>query len=240
MLLDIVAMVGVLRQLHRVLALEYLQIPYLQRQTEFFNLVAGVVDVKFPPHRVSGGIQHAGETIPQRAAPGVAHMHGTGGVGGNIFHHHLFAAAEIGAAELLVLPAHLRDHIAVIGRGEKEIHKSGTGDLRFVKIGAAQLQMGGQRIGNLPGGGVKCPGGDHGGVDRHIAVFPVGGDLHRVGRDVRLGQLAGGDGCSESVPDQLPQLGFRLFYDIGHDVFSSCTVICTVWDELMLPLNPSV
>ena len=80
-------MVAVLRKLHRVLALDDLEVPCLQALGELLDLVAGVVDVELPPHVRAGLLQHGCQRIAQHAAPGVAHVHGAGGVGGDELHH---------------------------------------------------------------------------------------------------------------------------------------------------------
>ena len=86
-LLDVVAVVTVLRELHRVFALNELEVARLDALGELLDLVARVVDIKLPLHRRAVPVQHAGERVAQHAAAGVAHVHRAGGVGGDELHH---------------------------------------------------------------------------------------------------------------------------------------------------------
>ena len=95
---DIQPLIAVLRQGVAFLALEKLQVPHRQRSAEFIDLVAGVVDVEFPGDAVAAPFQGGGQAVADGAAAGVAHVHGAGGVGGNKFHHDLFAVTAVALA----------------------------------------------------------------------------------------------------------------------------------------------
>ena len=99
---NIRAVIAVLRQLGRVFSQKQLLIANVQRKAEFVNLVARVVDIKFPRNAVPRHFEHRREAVAKRAAARIAHMHRAGRVGGHKFHHNLFPLAVIAAA---VIPA---------------------------------------------------------------------------------------------------------------------------------------
>ena len=161
---DVVAVIAVLRERDGVLALKDLKIARLQRHAEFFDLVARVVDVKFTPDVVSGCVQHRRQTVAQRAAARVAHVHRAGGVGGDKFHHHLFAAAEIAAAIGIAEAADVAQDLRIKCPAQEEIQEAGPGDLEFFKIGAVQREVLADRFGNFARGHAERPRGNHRGI----------------------------------------------------------------------------
>ena len=81
-------MVAVLGEVDGVLAQDELEVAGLDGAGELVDLVAGVVDVELPADIVRRrGSEHLGQGVAQDAAPGVAHVHGAGGVGGDELHH---------------------------------------------------------------------------------------------------------------------------------------------------------
>ena len=123
---DVVAVIGVLGQLDLILAEMQLHIPYVERQAEFLDLIARIVDVELAPHLVTGGIQYARQTVAERTAAGVTHMHRACGVSRDVFHHHFLSLAEIRATEIVALANGLEHHVAVVGGGQEEVHKAGA------------------------------------------------------------------------------------------------------------------
>ena len=99
---DVAALIALLGQGIGFLAAELLQVAHRQTFTELLDLVAGIVDIELAGHIVAGPVQHSSQTVAKRAAAGVAHVHGAGGVGGNELHVVLCALAVVGAAILLV------------------------------------------------------------------------------------------------------------------------------------------
>ena len=157
-------MVRVLGKLYRVLALEVLDIPSFEGNAEFFNLVTGVVYIKFAPDIISRRLQNGGEAVAQRPAPGVAHMHGPGRVGGNKFDHDLLAFSEIRTPVLSALFEYITYHSG-IKRGRKgKIEKARSRHLGRVEIRAVQNKMVFYDFGNHARSQPKSLGGNHGGV----------------------------------------------------------------------------
>ena len=96
--LDVLAVIAVLREFHRVLAEIELKIAGFEGFSEFCYLVTCVVHIKFPGDIISAPGKHLRKTVADGAASGVAHVHGAGGVGGNKFHHDLFAVTAVALA----------------------------------------------------------------------------------------------------------------------------------------------
>ena len=194
---DIQPLIAVLRQGVAFLALEKLQVPHRQRSAEFIDLVAGVVDVEFPGDAVAAPFQGGGQAVADGAAAGVAHVHGAGGVGGNKFHHDLFAAAVIAAAEGFALLQHLPGEGSKPGLLHVEIDEAGPGDLAALHRQGAEIKPLRQQRGKLLRGHAHGAGVDHGGVGGKVAVGGIAGDLHHKGGGFGGGQQALGGGCGK-------------------------------------------
>ena len=188
--LDVAALIALGGQRIGFLAAELLQVAHRQTFAELLDLVAGVVDIELAGHIVAGPVQHSGQTVAQRAAAGVAHVHGTGGVGRNELHVVLCALAVVGAAILLV-GAGTQHNTCPEALGQEQVDEAGTGNLHFgehaVLKGRQMCQQGVcDHLGSLAPS--ACTG--HGEVGGDIAVFHVGGDLHDKGRQFCFGQGA--------------------------------------------------
>ena len=92
---DVGALVALGGQRTGLLALVELQVADGQALAELLDLVARVVDVELTGHVVAGPVQAGGQTVAQGAAPGVAHVHGAGGVGRDKFHVVALAGAGV-------------------------------------------------------------------------------------------------------------------------------------------------
>ena len=191
-LLDIVAVVAVLGEGYRVLPQDDLEVAGLQRGGKLLDLVAGVVDVELPPHIGTGGLQHGGQGVPQHAAPGIAHVHGAGGVGGDKLHHDLLALEGVAAAVGCALALHGGQDLPVPLLRQTEVEETCPGNLRRGKVTALQVQILQQNPGDFPGAFLHGLGGGQGKGGGVIAVGRVLGDLH-IGPDLHVGrELSGG------------------------------------------------
>ena len=153
---------------------------------KFMDLVAGVVDIELLPGVPAIPLQHVGQGVPQHASPGVAHVHGAGGVGGDKLHHHLFSAPLGARAVAKSLVLHGGQDLPEPPGAQGEIEKAGSGNLHLLEIAALQLQVVRDDLGDLPGGHVQGPGPRHG---KGGGVIPVGGVLWNLdgGADLRPG-----------------------------------------------------
>ena len=130
---DVIPVIAVLRKLYSILPKMNLKIPGFQGFSELGNLVSRVVDVKLFGNVVTGAVHSRRQAVAQRSAPGVAHMHGTGGVGGDAFNHHLFVFAVIAVAVIFALTADGFDYAGEPAVLEEKVDESGTGNLEPVK-----------------------------------------------------------------------------------------------------------
>lgn len=150
-LADVVPVVAVLGEGDRFLAPVKLEVAGLEGEPEFFDLVAGVVDVELAGHVVARPVKRGREAVAQRAAARVAHVHGPGGVGGDELDLDLFPAPEAGAAEGIPLAQHRRDHVREPRVLEEEVDEARAGDLRPVKGAAREVEVLADRLGDLAG-----------------------------------------------------------------------------------------
>ena len=187
---DVVAVVAVLGELHGVLALDDLQIPGLQALGKLLNLVAGVVDIELPPHVGAGLLQHRGQGVTQDAAPGVAHVHGAGGVGGDELHHDLLALQDVVAAVGRPLLLHAGHGVPEPLVPQAEIQEARPGHLHGGEIGPGQVHVVHEDLGHLAGILLQGLGGGQAEGGGIVAVGGVLGDLHRRGHSRVLGQKA--------------------------------------------------
>ena len=71
-----------------------LAVPQKRRLCQHIDLCAGIVDIIFPRHIETGLGEEPGEGIADDRAPPMAHMHGAGRVGRDIFHIYRLAGAD--------------------------------------------------------------------------------------------------------------------------------------------------
>ena len=207
---DVIPVIAVLREGDRLLALIELQVTGLQGEAELGNLVAGVVDIELPGDLITGPVQHGGQAVADGAAPGVAHVHRAGGVGGDKFHVDLLAMAVIGAAVLVPQGENALHNGGEPSGPYKKVDEAGAGHLRPLEGGALQVHLLTQDLGNLPGGHGKGLGAGHGGVGGKVALGGIGGDLHHKGGQGGVLEGPGGNGPVEALLHQLPRLGVGL------------------------------
>ena len=214
---DVVPVVPVLGEGRGVLSQYQLHVSGLNGDGEFMNLISGVVDVKFPPDLVTGPLQHTGQGVSKHASPGVADVHGPGGVGGDELPHDLLPPALGHRAVLLPLGLDIGQHLTIPLAAQGEVQKPRPGNLHLVKEGAGQLQMVRQNLGDGPGGHMEGLGAGH---SEGGSVVPVGGILGNLHGGLDLGPggqeaLSGGGrirGLGEAVDLLLGRLD-----QIGHD-----------------------
>ena len=187
---DVLALVAVLGEGHGVLPQNDLEIPGLQTLGKLLDLVAGVVDVELPPHVGAVLGQHGGQGVTQHAAPGVAHVHGAGGVGGHELHHDLLPLQAVVGAVVHALRLNGGHGVTVPAAAQAEIQKAGAGDGHLGEIAAVQIHLPRENGGHFPwvllhglGGGQAVGGGV-------VAVAHVLGHLHRGHHRDALGQQA--------------------------------------------------
>ena len=189
---DVVAVIAVLGELHGVLALDDLQIPGLQALGKLLDLVAGVVDIELPPHVGAGLLQHRGQGVAQDAAPGVAHVHGAGGVGGDELHHDLLALQGVVAAVGRPLLLHAGHGVPEPLVPQAEIQEARPGHLHGGEIGPGQVHVVHEDLGHLAGvllqglGGGQAEGGGVVAVGGILGDLDRGDGLHAIGQQTLL------------------------------------------------------
>ena len=177
-LADVVAVVAVLGELDRILALDELDVACFDALGELFDLVAEVVDVELAPHVRARPVEHLGERIAQHAAAGVAHVHGARGVRGDELDHILLAVQPVVAAVVAPLLLNGGQDVGIPLVAEAEVQKAGTRDLNARKVRVAQVHVLGQNFRDLAGilaHGLGCGQAERG---RIVAVGGILGDLH--------------------------------------------------------------
>ena len=93
-------------------------------RAKLVNLVSGVIDIELSGHIRAAGGEDGGQRIAQHAAPGVAHVHGAGGVCGDEFDVYLLAPAVVGAAVGVALLEDILNYAGVEAAAEIEIEEA--------------------------------------------------------------------------------------------------------------------
>ena len=155
---NILAVVAVLREFHRVLAEIELKIAGFEGFSEFCYLVTCVVHIKFPGYIVPAPGKRLRKTVADGAASGVAHVHGAGGVGGNKFHHDLLTLAAVAFAVTVAFGNGGIYRFGIPVRSIENVEKAGSGNLCPLKIASLKLQMRRNRLCDLPGRFMKSAG----------------------------------------------------------------------------------
>ena len=190
-LLDVGAVVAVLRELHGILTQDDLAVTGVQRGGKLVDLVARVVDVKLPGHLVARPGQDLRQAVAQHAAPGVAHVHGAGGVGGDELHHHLFGLVGPGAAVVGPFRGDVGEDVFKPAVAQAQVEEAGTRDLGGGKAGALQRHVGNQDLRRLAGRHAQKLCVLHGKAAGVIAVAQILGDLDLYRAHLCPRQVAG-------------------------------------------------
>ena len=218
------ALIAVLGQGVLFLPLKQLHIPHRKGRPELVDLVTGIVHVKFAGHIVAAPFQRSRQTVPDGAAAGIAHVHGAGGVGGNIFHHHLFVLAVVAAAVAGALFQRLRRQSAKPRLLHVKIDEAGAGHLAALHRQLPEIKAFQQRSRYFLRGTAHGTGIHHGGIGGKVAVFGVGGDLHHIGGGFGSGQQPLGSRRGKGRPDHTVQPPAGLIKAGNHSQNSPCCI----------------
>ena len=154
---------------------------------EHVDLAAGIIDIIFADHLVPGIFQQGGERVAHHCAAAMAHMHGTGGIGRDIFDVHGRARAEIGPAIVGGLGMDRRQFRPPGRVGQGQVDEAGAGDAGYLHL-IQRLQLGHDRVGQRARIGAGGLGQHHRGVGGQVAMAGIARRLHRH----RLAVEAGG------------------------------------------------
>ena len=218
-LFDIVAVIAVLGELYRVLALEELDAARLDAACKLFDLVAGVVDIELAPYVVACAREDGCKRIAQNAAARIAHVHGAGGVCGHELDHELFALADVAVAEAVALLGDVFENVGIPLAAHTEIHESGACDIDAFKPASVKLHVFNKRFRDLARRHAHKLCACHCVVCRIVAVCGVLGYLdaaveRKSGRQLAL--FRRGEVC---LGNKLRDLLFCFLYHVCHIIY---------------------
>ena len=156
--------------------------------------------------------------VAQHAAPGVAHVHGAGGVGGDELHHDLLPVPLVALAVSRALPLDVGEHLAVPAGAQVEIQKAGAGNLGPLEVGALQVQMVQDDLGDGPGRHVQGLGPGHGKGGCVVAVADLLGDIHIAPHHRPGGESPGRGGLLIGVLRELGHLVPGRLDEVRHSL----------------------
>ena len=123
-LLDVVAVVAVVREFDRVLTLDELEVARLDGLAEQVDLIAGVIDIELTPDIVARALEHGRERVAEHTAARVADRHGAGGVGGHELHHDFLPVTVVHAAVVRAGALDGGQHVLIPLVGQAEVQKA--------------------------------------------------------------------------------------------------------------------
>ena len=188
--LDVLALIAILREGDGILAIDKLEVTDLDGTGKLVNLVSGVIDIELSGHIRAAGGEDGGQRIAQHAAPGVAHVHGSGGVGGDELNHDLLTLETVIGAVDVLLRFHGVHDAGIPLVSQTEVQKAGASDLRRGKVGAGEIHVVQQRLSDHAGRLAQCLGGRQSKGGGIVAVGGILGDLYGGGLDLCLRQSA--------------------------------------------------
>ena len=218
---DVGSVVGILRQLHRFFALEELLIADVQREGELLYLVARIVYVEFAFDIITRVFENRRQAVAESAAAGVADVHRPCRIGGDEFHQHPLALAEIGLAVIGAVPVNAEQNVAEIAAADKEVDEAGACDLGAFDQRAGEVHAFADRLGNLAGRHSECLRRDHRRVGGKIAVRRVRRRFNGKGGSRNSGKHFVGNAASHRRYDDFFDLYVYFLYGISHCLFLS-------------------
>ncbi len=117
----------------------------MQGPGEGVHLRAGIVDVIFLADGIARLGQKPRQRITDHRAATMAHMHGAGRIGGNVFDVDLFAPAQIGVAISNPCGENVLQPVQPKTIGQAHINKAGAGGLRAGDL-VQLLQLGNDQL----------------------------------------------------------------------------------------------
>ena len=148
-------------------------------------------------------------------------MHRTSRVGGNEFHHHTLAFAEVGFAVVCAVFMNAQKHLAEIAAADKEINEAGTGHFGALNQRTGEIHAFADRLGNLAGRHPECLCRDHRRIGGKVAVRRVGGRLNGEGGRGNSRKHFVSHAASHCRHDNFFDLGVYFLYGISHFLFRS-------------------
>ena len=183
---QIVARIKALRNVADGLA-ERLAVAQEGRAREHIDLRAGVVDIIFARHIVTGEHQQIGERIAEHRTTTVTDVHRAGRIGGDVFDVDLFVRTHCRATVVGAAVENDAQFLAPDVGLERQIDEARTGDVNL-----GHQRFGAQCLGNGVGQFARLLAGvfrqHHRGVGRHVAVARI---ARRLDHDARQIGLAG-------------------------------------------------
>ena len=162
-----------------------LAVPDVEGQSELFDLVAGVVDVELPGDVVARPLEDGRETVAEGAAPGIAHVDGAGGVGGDELHVHLFALSIVAAAVGVAFRRDVEQDVGIVAVVQTEVHEAGARHFGTGEVGVLEVHGLDDHGGRFRGRHAEHLRVHHGDVRGEVSVPAVGRHL-----DVEVPELA--------------------------------------------------
>ena len=209
---DIFAVITVFGEFDRIFAEMELEISCFERFSEFFDLVACVVDIEFAGNVISAPFHSFCKTVTDCAASCVAHMHRTGGVCGNEFDHNFFAFAHISGSVIIFFGKNGGNGFCKPMGSIENVEESGTCNFCFFKISSVKVDMGNDCVSDLARTFAESFCGNHCYVGSKVAVFVVCRNFNVEFRNFTFRKFACGDCFVHRFFDKF----FVLRFGLGH------------------------
>ena len=223
--LDIIPMIAILGEFAGILPINLLHQAGIERKAEEGHLIARIIHIEFLMDIRSRPGERIGQAIAHNTAAGIAHMHGTGGIGGNKFYHDPLSVQEVGFT--IIRPESCRRFCNgfKIALPQIEIQKAGACDLHLFDHGMGRDMLC-QHLADLLGRILQNANIFHGKISGIIAVLHISRLLHIKRHQLRLRQQPFRNASLIAFLHQLQDDLLHIVYRIFH--FSSISSILIV------------
>ena len=209
---DIFAVVTVFGEFDCVFAEMELEISCFKGFSEFFDLVACVVDIEFAGNVIAAPFHCFGKAVADCAAPCVAHMHRAGGVCGNKFDHNFFAFAHVAGSVSIFFGENGGNGFCEPMGCIENVKEAGACYFCFFKISSVKVDMSDDCVRDLARAFTESFCGNHCYVGSKVAVFVVCRNFNVEFRNFTFRKFACGDCFVHRFFDKF----FVLRFGLGH------------------------
>ena len=143
----------------------------------------------------------------------MAHMHGAGGIGGDIFHIDLLGRSQPAPPEGRAFSQGRAQHASENGGLEADVDEAGPRDLRLINLAILRQRMGdlGGELARIGEAGLGLAGVDHGRVGGEI---PMGGVLRGLDHEAGEIEIRRQAAISHDPPQDRRHAGLEVSEDI--------------------------
>ena len=183
---------------------------------QHIHLRARVVDIVFAGHLEAREIEQARQRVAKHRPAPMAHMHGPGGIGGDIFHIDFLRRGQHAPPEGRALSQRRAQHGREDGGLEADVDEAGPRDFSLIDLAILRQRIGdfGGELARVGEAGLGLAGVDHGRVGGEIPMGGIPGGLHHEAGEIEIRRQA-------AIGHDAPQDHGHAGLEVGEDIHGS-------------------